>query len=147
MPLFGYLKGVGLYKIDRIQLNNFKSIREMDLELKDINILIGANGVGKSNLISYFTLLNRIIQKQLRDYVGKKGGVETFLYFGQKKSPMLFSSIVFQEGHKHYNEYDFNLAPNSVDDNFVFANESAKYYLRNGKPRPNLDLEIGRAHV
>lgn len=44
--------------INEIQIENFKSIRELKLPLKQINILIGANGAGKSNFISYFKLLD-----------------------------------------------------------------------------------------
>ena len=42
--------------IERIIIENFKSIRQLDLELKPINILIGANGAGKSNFVSFFKL-------------------------------------------------------------------------------------------
>ena len=45
--------------LQRMSLAGFKSIREMrDLEFKPLNVLIGANGTGKSNLISFFKLLN-----------------------------------------------------------------------------------------
>jgi predicted ATPase len=37
--------------LKRIQLKGFRSIKEMDLELRSLNVLIGANGSGKSNLI------------------------------------------------------------------------------------------------
>jgi predicted ATPase len=38
-------------ELDRIRLEGFKSTREMDIELRLLNILIGANGAGKSNFI------------------------------------------------------------------------------------------------
>lgn len=34
--------------INRIKIENFKSIQVMDVELRPINVLIGANGAGKS---------------------------------------------------------------------------------------------------
>ena len=37
--------------IQSIAIQNFKSIREANVEMRSINILIGANGVGKSNFI------------------------------------------------------------------------------------------------
>ena len=46
------------YPISKIYINGFKSIRELDLELSNVNILIGANGSGKSNFIQFFKLLN-----------------------------------------------------------------------------------------
>ena len=35
--------------ISKIEIENFKSIKKIDIELKKINILIGANGSGKTN--------------------------------------------------------------------------------------------------
>lgn len=37
--------------IDRIVINNFKSIEKVDLQLGRLNVLIGANGSGKSNVL------------------------------------------------------------------------------------------------
>ena len=50
--------------ISSIHIEGFKSIREMTLALRPINILIGANGAGKSNFISFFKLLNNLEAKQ-----------------------------------------------------------------------------------
>lgn len=38
--------------IENIIIENYKSIKHLELELKKINILIGSNGVGKSNFIT-----------------------------------------------------------------------------------------------
>lgn len=39
--------------LERLQLSGYKSIREADLEFTKLNVLIGANGAGKSNLVSF----------------------------------------------------------------------------------------------
>ena len=44
--------------IKRIKAKNFKSFRELDVELGDLNILIGANASGKSNFADIFRFLN-----------------------------------------------------------------------------------------
>ena len=42
-------------RIDRITIEGFKSIRNLDgFQLKKINVLIGSNGAGKSNFVSFF---------------------------------------------------------------------------------------------
>ena len=41
-------------QLERIKIEGFRSIRALDLELGPINILIGANGSGKSNFLSFF---------------------------------------------------------------------------------------------
>lgn len=118
-------------KISSLKLNNYKSIREMNLSFKDINILIGANGAGKSNLISFFSLLNRIIDKNLQSTIARSGGADNLLYFGRKISPDLKSEITFKnifdspfiEGKQEYlNNYSLTLEPNN-EDSFFFAEE------------------------
>jgi predicted ATPase len=39
--------------LTRLELKGFKTFRDLDLELRSLNVLIGANGVGKSNFISF----------------------------------------------------------------------------------------------
>lgn len=38
--------------ITRIKINNFKSLKEIDLDVKEFNCLIGKNGVGKTNILN-----------------------------------------------------------------------------------------------
>lgn len=40
--------------MDYIEIKGYKSIKEAKVEIAPINILIGANGSGKSNFISFF---------------------------------------------------------------------------------------------
>ncbi len=84
-------------KIKRIQIKNFKSIKEVDLELKELNIFIGANGSGKSNFISFFTFLNHLLEHDLKHYVLQQGGYDTFLFFGRKYSSEIFFRIDFDD--------------------------------------------------
>ena len=70
--------------LDRIEIRGFKSIRDMNLELGSLNILIGANGSGKTNFISTFELLNNIVEGNLQLFVAQSVGVDGLLYFGQK---------------------------------------------------------------
>lgn len=39
--------------IEQVVINNYKSIRDLSLPLNRLNVLIGSNGVGKSNFISF----------------------------------------------------------------------------------------------
>ncbi len=81
--------------IASINIKNYKSIRDAELEFGDTNILIGANGSGKSNLISLFKLLNNIMNQNLQLYVKTNGFANAFLYFGEKKSPFLECKLQF----------------------------------------------------
>ena len=62
----------------------FKSIQRMSLEMGQMNVLIGANGSGKSNFLGLFRLLRAIAAGTLRQYVAAAGGSESLLHFGPK---------------------------------------------------------------
>ena len=47
--------------MDYIEIKGYKSIKDARIELRPINILIGANGSGKSNFLSFFEFLNHYI--------------------------------------------------------------------------------------
>lgn len=104
-------------KIDTISIRNYKSIKSCDLFLNGINILIGANGAGKSNFISVFTLLRNIFEKRLRYHVSYCGGPDSLLWFGRKESENLTIDIHFGN-----NGYGCTLTP-TKDNQMMFEKE------------------------
>ena len=82
-------------KLDRIEVSGFKSIRELKLDLRPLNVLIGANGSGKSNFIAIFELLNHVVRGSFQLFVAKGGGAESFLYYGQKSTEEIQIRLVF----------------------------------------------------
>jgi predicted ATPase len=104
--------------LDRIEIENFRSIRDASLDLRALNVVIGPNGAGKSNLIGAFRLLSRILQGRLREYVAQQGGASRVLHHGRKGSSAL--SMKFNFGS---NGYSFTLSP-SASDGLFFAREA-----------------------
>lgn len=80
--------------IERIIIENFKSIRKLDLELKPINILVGANGAGKSNFISFFELASNTVGTKFSD---ANYDIDKLLHFGRKKSSQINGEITFDK--------------------------------------------------
>lgn len=61
--------------IKKLTIEGFKSIRKLeDFELRRLNVLIGANGAGKSNFVGFFRLLRELIEQRLQTTVGIEGG-------------------------------------------------------------------------
>ncbi len=71
-------------RIERCRISGFKSIREADITLGPLNVVIGANGAGKSNLVSFFALLRDSLDTRLDGHVGRHGGPNAFLHLGSK---------------------------------------------------------------
>src|SRR5208283_1995655 len=84
--------------LEKLTIKNFKSIREQTLALGRLNVLIGGNGAGKTNLIEAFRFLREIVNQNLAGYTGTKGGADTLLYFGRKRSPEMSFRLEFAEG-------------------------------------------------
>ena len=61
-------------KITRLRAQNFKSFDTVDVELGDLNVLIGANASGKSNFLSILTFLRDIARDGLEDAVSMQSG-------------------------------------------------------------------------
>jgi predicted ATPase len=80
----------------RVIVNGFKSIKSMDLELRSLNILIGANGAGKSNLVSFFKMLNEMMGKRLQAYIAGAGRARALLYYGPKQTPQADATLEFE---------------------------------------------------
>ncbi len=109
-------------KIDEISINNYKSIKEIDsLKLSNLNILIGSNGAGKSNFISFFKMLNELIEKKFQEYVMAQSGADNILYFGSKVSSEIYAKVDFG-----INKYALKLKPDDNDN--LFISEEHTYY-------------------
>lgn len=94
--------------IEYVEIKNYKSIKELKIELKSINILIGSNGVGKSNFVSFFKLINAIFNQRLQKYIIEES-IDNILYFGRKKSESMFGKVIFNSGEDKNNAYFFEL--------------------------------------
>jgi predicted ATPase len=105
-------------QLSRIVLKGFKSITECDLELTQINILIGCNGAGKSNFISFFRMVQEILDRHLQVFVGRQGGPDTVLHFGRKTTEQLEIELYFGN-----NRYFATLEP-TQDNRLMFFQES-----------------------
>jgi len=112
-------------KLDHISVKGFKSIREAKkLELREINVVIGSNGAGKSNFIGVFSFLNAIREGRLQDYVIRAGGAENLLHFGSKQTQSLRFELAF---NKEVDHYQIELANAGADD-LIPSSEFAGYW-------------------
>lgn len=99
--------------LDKIAIRGFKSIADCEVPLAPINVVIGANGSGKSNFIDVFEFLHAIRQGHLQAHVGKAGGADRILHFGSKTTSELFIHISFEDGT---NQYKITLSPTDTDE-------------------------------
>ncbi|MEZ4631736.1 MAG: AAA family ATPase [Deinococcales bacterium] len=100
--------------VRRIEIYGYKSIVSSGLPLTDLNILIGANGAGKSNFISAFQLFNHLVQENLQTFVAQQGGASRLLHFGRKTTEHITFKLSFGQ-----NGYSCTLKPTDDDSLFL----------------------------
>jgi predicted ATPase len=111
-----------LGRLSRLEIYGYKSIKSLDIELEPLNILIGANGGGKSNFIGFFKFMKKILDKDLEIYTAQQKGADKILHFGKKKTKELSFVLYFEP-----NAYFATLVPN-ISDKFVFQNEAVGFF-------------------
>ena len=104
--------------MDYIEIKGYKSIKDARIELRPINILIGANGSGKSNFLSFFEFLNHLYERKLTEYIALNGGEDKFLHHGSKITEQLQATLSF---NNQINGYSFTLERGT--DGLVFSEE------------------------
>jgi len=109
---------------NRLTIRGFKSIMELDnFELKDLNVFVGANGAGKSNLISFFRMLRCLMDGNLADYVRENGGIGDILHNGRERTRKMYFEMRFGE-----RGYRFTLNPTTADK--AELSKEARFYKR-----------------
>lgn len=118
-------------RIDRIEINGFKSISKLSLEIKDINVLIGGNGSGKSNFIGVFKMLREITGERLETYVKTSGGADALLHFGSRHTSKASFHVYLND---RVDQYQIELSP-TVEDGLVPTSETV-YFWNKSYPQP-----------
>ncbi|MCS7159189.1 MAG: AAA family ATPase, partial [Gemmatales bacterium] len=107
------------------------------LTLGPVNVLIGANGSGKSNLISLFKMLNRMMNEELQLHVAQSGGPDQLLHYGRKTTQSVHIGLWFRRDTNLANGYNCRLVP--AEDHLLIACEQIYFHDRSRYEWPYLD--------
>ncbi len=134
--------------ISRLTIKGYKSIRDLtNFELNRFNVLIGANGSGKSNLIHFFRMLNFMFGQTnggLQDFVAQNGRASSHLFYGNPTTRFIDASVKF-DGEHRWSQYSFTLNWGAPDE-LYFADEILEYQREEVDEHPRRKL-LGRGHV
>lgn len=131
--------------LKKIRLRGWKSIQDQTIELQSLNVIIGANGSGKSNLISVFKMLNAMFAHEpgFRNYIGISGGADSLLHFGKRRTPTAEMELVFDTdtGQTTY----FASWAAAAQDALIFTEERVEF-VRSGSNTPQV-CDLGAGHT
>ncbi|MCW1402360.1 AAA family ATPase [Novosphingobium sp. MW5] len=127
--------------IDWISVRGFRSLENLQkLELRAVNVVIGANGSGKSNFIEVFSFLNAIREGRLKEYVGRSGGAEALLFLGSKRTKHIEIHVAFSG---EVNQYKIDLIP--TDDGDLIPFDEIIYYWDKSKYQHPYDRSLANS--
>ena len=96
-----------MIRLDRVTVRGFKSIRALEeFELGGLTVLIGPNGVGKSNFIDLFRMGADLAEGRLQIFVADRDGPDALLFGGVKRTDRIDAVFTFGA-----DEYAFSLVP------------------------------------
>lgn len=114
-------------RIESLRIRGFRSLADVELSnLQNANVLIGANGSGKSNLIRFFEMISIMLgpQRGLNEFVQRHGGADDQLYRGSRVTSRMAGDLTVRADEEVY-EYRFVLA-HAQPDRLVFAKEAIR---------------------
>ena len=112
--------------LDYVEIEGFKTLKKVNLKLEPLNILIGGNGSGKSNLLSFFTFLGQLYDQNLQDYIAQQGGIDKFLHKGRKVTQEIVFKLPFNNKTNGY-----GVVLRIRENTLYFAQEVAMYNNNN----------------
>ncbi|MEU4444776.1 AAA family ATPase [Actinosynnema sp. NPDC050801] len=115
-------------ELKSIEIEGYTSIRSARVDLGRLNVMIGANGAGKSNFVRVFELLGRLVDSDLPYFVGKNGGASALLNAAAARLRVKLNASAGQ--------YEAVLEPAGSDE-FIFAHEAVGWAV---------PVEVGRGN-
>lgn len=70
----------------RLKVGNFRSLRDVEVYLRPLNVLVGPNGSGKSNLLDVIAFLGDAIRTDLGPALDLRGGFERVRFRGTRSN-------------------------------------------------------------
>lgn len=129
-------------RLESISIRGFKTIRELDsFQPGPLTVLIGPNGVGKSNFISFFSMLNKMLIDPFffQAYVAQQGGASRLLLDGPAVTHKIEAHLKIHNG-SGVSEYEF-LLDFAASDTLIFSEE--RYHGVGGEAVPWHSLGTG----
>ena len=126
-------------QLKRIHIAGFKSFPQSGttVELNSINVMIGVNGSGKSNLVAFFRMLSHMMTEHLFEYIGiEEGGASDVLHYGSKTTRDISFDLHFEntDGTKT-SRYSARMT-HATPDNLFITSETVAFHDKNQHDKP-----------
>lgn len=88
-------------KITKLQIKGFKSLKNIEWNPGDLNVIIGPNASGKSNFLRFLELMSKSAKGELGKYIISSGGMQ-FIAWNNEAKEISFSMKMQTENYSNY---------------------------------------------
>ena len=128
-------------KLSSLMVRNYRSLRNVSVELGDLTVFIGANASGKSTILDAFRLLAEAVQ--MRDFstpISIRGGLLELSWKGQETGPIYLSAATTLDQGKGFL---WNAHLNAQSHSAPYVDEQVRMFLPNQPPSEILYASSG----
>ncbi|PYV32209.1 MAG: ABC transporter ATP-binding protein [Acidobacteria bacterium] len=130
-------------RFEKITVKHFRRLCDVDLELRPLTVLIGANGTGKTSLLDVFSLLASSAQGSLNKAVSDFSGLSALITYDRPGDLSLGISMSVPY-HNNPLEYELRLKPQGTS---YVIDEEILSQQRYHKPPPHKYIESRGSHI
>ncbi len=131
--------------LQRVSLAGYRSynndLEQNKIDFHNINIIIGANGAGKSNLVSFLEMVSYMMTRGLRGYVAKQGGTQPLLHFGAKRTEQLQGKLTINDEDDDDEEYTYSFTLERAASDQLFS-PGRCWTIKNDRTKIGIDLTL-----
>jgi predicted ATPase len=134
--------------IKEISVNGFKSLINFTLKLNPgLNILVGPNGSGKTNIICFFEFLGDLQELSVSNAISTAGGAGTVLTkigegaYSDDLSATISGSVRLSAKRYVYYNYSFEISMFKIADRITYKRQSLKVKFRTVDTQPETRVD------
>lgn len=124
-----------LHRFSRLRVDGYRRLRQVDVNLQPLTLLIGPNGVGKTSYLEVFSLLAASCRGQLSSRMSELGGLPDIIT--RDRAECLRFQIEMTVADHHPLEYELEIRPRGVAHTISKEQLSQRHP---GKAKPMLHL-------
>lgn len=134
--------------IKKLYVKNYKSLKDLDLELGKTNVLVGPNMSGKSNLIDCLKFLTHMCISGVSKAFLDRGGFPEVAWKGEDSGPISFKLAIELEANEKKSEkrYEYEISIIGSHTGSISIKQEHLAVTSDGKTLTLLDLRDGEVH-
>ncbi len=93
-------------KLTKLYIHNYKSFYDTTIELDKLNIVVGENNSGKSNLIDVLEFIDIAMSKDIERAIDDKGGYDNLKNYNADEDKIIVRATFYTDAYPHIFMYD-----------------------------------------